>query len=548
MRRAVAAALLGALLVLLVASPASAHAQLVATSPASGQLVDEAPTVALVRFSEAVQVDDDSLRLHDRRGERVDVGALERRDGGRALEVELPELEDGGYVLTWRVVSLDGHPISGGVSWRVGAGSAAVDASLLESLLNAEAGERAVAVAIAAARTLAFAGLLLVVGGLLFVLLVHTPTADDRRFRLVVRAAAVVAVAGTALGIALHGADISGSGLLDAMTPGAVSDALETTSGRWMALRLAALVALVALLWHVRTERVRAWAWQLLVQITVVATLAAVALGGHARTGRWASVAVPVDVVHQLAAALWIGGLVVLALVVLPRGGPPPVVTRFSSVAAVAVAVVVATGVFQSLRQLGDVDALRDTGYGRLLVLKVVAVAVVVVLGAFSRSVARGLAEPGTNSDAGGDVRRTLRRSVAVEAVVAVVVVALTALLVSADPGGAGSGGESYQEAKVVESTVLEVVAAPARTGPVDLHLYVTDPSIGLTTEMEATAELSLPDRGITGLDVPLRYAGRGHWSAYDFDLPIAGDWRFEVTVVISTFDERAATFTIPIR
>ena len=540
---------LALLFVLLAAAPASAHAQLVSTSPASGELVAEPPERAVVRFTEGVQADADALRLHDRNGDRVDVGELARRDGGKVLQVGLPALPDGGYVLTWRVVSLDGHPISGGVSWRVGEGSVAVEPTLLESLLNAEEGERPVAVAVAVARTLAFGGLLVLVGGLLFVLLVSTPTADDPRLRRLLRVGGVVAAVATALGIALHGADIGGGGLADAVTAGAVDDALATTSGRWLALRLLAVSALTALLWGTSAARVRARSWQLLTQVAVVAALAAVALGGHARTGRWAGLAVPVDVVHLLAAALWIGGLGILALVVLPRGGArtPAVAARFSSVAAVAVGVVVATGIFQSVRQLDGLDGLRDTGYGRLLVLKVVAVAVVVVLGAFSRSVVRALAGPGLESGDEDDVRRTLRRSVGVEAVVAVVVVALTALLVAADPGGAASGGEAYQETRVVDSTVLEVVAAPARPGPVDVHLYVTDPSIGLTTELEATAQLSLPGRDIAGLEVPLRYAGRGHWSAYDFDVPIGGDWRLDVTVVIGTFEQREATFSVPI-
>jgi hypothetical protein len=90
-------------------------------------------------------------------------------------------------------------------------------------------------------------------------------------------------------------------------------------------------------------------------------------------------------------------------------------------------------------------------------------------------------------------------------------------------------------------------VAAPARTGPVDFHVYVTDPSVGLTTPLTATATLSLPDRGIPAVQVPLVPAGRAHWSAYNVDIPIAGRWRLDVAVTIGDFEQRQAAFTIPI-
>lgn len=561
MRRLAGAVAMAIVVSVALAAPASAHAQLVSTTPAAGRTLDEPPDELVVRFDEGVEADAGAVRLHDSTGRRRDVGSLRRDDGGKVLVVDPGDLEPGGYVLTWRVVSLDGHPLSGGVTWRLGAASASVDDSLLQELLNAEGGDTAVGVAAAVVRGVLFASLLLLVGALVLLLLVWPAGAADGRLVPTMRASTAVAALATVLGMGLQGADVAGQSLSHAFALGAAVDTLDTTYGQAAAVRLLGLAALGALVWQMTPSLVRRLPWRVAAQAMSVVVLASVGAAGHARTGRWAGLALPVDVVHLLAAATWIGGLAVLLFVVLPGDAArtTTIAARFSTIAAYAVGLVVLTGLFQSVRQVESLDALRETNYGRLLVLKVVGVAVIAVLGAVSRSLVRNrVATPvlvaAGNVPAGGDdrpadsveLRRAVRRSVGAEALLAVVVIALTSLLVAADPGRAAAT-VSFSEAKVVEQTVLELVAAPARTGPVDIHLYATDPSFGLTPDLEATATMALPDRDIPPVVIPIRYAGRGHWSAYDVDVAIAGTWRVEVTVVVGEFDQRRASFNVPI-
>ena len=66
---------------------------------------------------------------------RVDTGKIERLDGNVIRAALKPKLLDGGYVVAWRVVSADAHPISGGFTFRVGAASTAVDPSVVQDLL-----------------------------------------------------------------------------------------------------------------------------------------------------------------------------------------------------------------------------------------------------------------------------------------------------------------------------------------------------------------------------------------------------------------------------
>jgi copper transport protein len=283
-----------------------------------------------------------------------------------------------------------------------------------------------------------------------------------------------------------------------------------------------------------------------------LAAFASLSLAGHARTGRWTTLAVPLDVVHQLAGSVWLGGLAVLAVLVLPRlVDDDGTVERFSRLAMVCVAVVATTGLVQGVRQLRDLDGVRDTDYGRILVIKVVLVVLVVVLGAMSRSVlharrSAALEGSGTLDDDVVVLRRRLRRSVGVETVVAIGVLVATSLLVAANPTAADQP-TGFTASRVVDGAVVEVTAAPTRPGPVTFHITASDPAAGLTTEVTATATLSLPERGITGVAVPLHAITRSHWTATAIDVPIAGDWTLRVTVD-SGFDSRTATFVVPVR
>ena len=243
---------------------------------------------------------------------------------------------------------------------------------------------------------------------------------------------------------------------------------------------------------------------------------------------------------HLGAGALWLGGLAVVIVGPLRAGGSEAVgvVRRFSTLALAAVATIVVTGTIQGLRQLEGLGSLRDTAYGNALLLKIVLVAVIVTVAARSRSLVRA----GDDADV-----PLLRRCVAVEAGLAIAVLAVTSVLVAADPARTAED-RAYSATRVIGTTAISLVAAPARTGPVDIHLYVSDPTVGLTTAKGASGSLSLPGRGITGLRVPFVFAGPGHFAAYDLDLPIRGTWTLTVRVRVGDIDERATAFRVPIR
>ncbi|MCC9740418.1 copper resistance protein CopC [Streptomyces sp. MNU89] len=405
--RATAVLLLGAaavLAVLLGAAPASAHAALTGSVPRQGAVADRAPEKVVLTFSARVTLSADSIRVLAPDGGRADTG--EPRDLGTGGTVRhgvalRPGLPDGTYTVAWRAVSADGHPVSGAYTFSVGAPS-----STAAALPDDRPGSGLTGLLHAVARYAAYAGFVLLVGSGAFVLGCRPSAASIAALRrLVIRGWAVVTAATFAL-LLLRGPYTGGSGLAGMFDPGALRDVVATPSGtalvsRLLLLAVAALCVTVLLSpdrWSAgsaegaagETEREHRNArfWLAAAGGAVVATgLAATwAAAGHASTGLQPWLAVPVDVVHLLAVALWLGGLAAL-LVTLHRGpaAERQVVRRFSRVALGSVLVLATTGLYQSWRQAGSWDALTTTSFGRLLLVKVGMVALLLFFARWSR-------------------------------------------------------------------------------------------------------------------------------------------------------------------
>ena len=558
-KRALAVAALALALLLAMAPSASAHAQLESTNPAAGAILDRAPDAIELSFSEHVTVD--SVKVIDAAQHRVDTGKTTKLDGRTVRAALKPKLADGGYVVAWRVVSADSHPIGGGFTFRVGTSSTALDPSLVQNLLSGTKAPRSLGVAYGIDRFVLFSGLLLLVGGGAFVALLWPEGASRDRVRRILWLSLDATVVTSALGLGLQGASVNGGGVLDAIKPSVIGDTLDTTFGHVWLARLVLLVAAAALLQTIDRVRTSGWrAGALLVGLALVATPA---FSGHADTGRWVAWAKAFDIAHVASGAVWLGGLTMLLAVVLRSDVTEAreVTERFSTVAFAAVTVVVATGIFQSFRQLGSLDGF-DTTYGHLLIVKVVLVLTLLGVASLTRSALHGRLPIGDHDDdyerasqgPGAqhvdehEVITVLRRLVAAEVVIAILVVAVTSLLVDANPSSAlAARGGPFDQTHVVNDALINVVVVPGTVGPTDIHLYVDNPAGGLSQPVGVTATLSLPSGGVTGIDIPFVNAGPKHWTANDVDVPISGTWQLKVEVLLTDIDKATTTFNVPI-
>ncbi|MCB5178022.1 copper resistance protein CopC [Streptomyces antimicrobicus] len=630
------------------AAPATAHAALTASDPKDGAVVATAPAQVSLSFSEQVAMGDDSIRVMDPRGKRVDTGELRDMCSGStvrygtALHTGLP---NGTYTVAWQAVSADSHPISGAFTFSIGAPSATN-----VTLPTRKAGGGPVGLAYEVARYAAYAGFAVLVGGCAFLLVCWRRGAAERPVQKLVVRAWVTLTAATLAMLVLR-APYTGSGkFADAFDLTALKAVLETKTGASLVSRLLLLGAsalFLAVLFGIYARRQAAESggsgeesaaeadarakdtadltFGLAVGGTVVAggIAATWALSEHASTGIQPGVAMPVDILHLLAVAAWFGGLATLlvALYAVP-GIDRTAVRRFSRLAFGSVLVLTATGLYQSWRQVGSWSALTGTEYGRLLMVKVGLVAVLVGLAAVSRRWTGRLAQ----SPVGGDVSREtggaetvegasegtagaaqsadspeggaqvpavtvpvdpvraaqlarqqaarataqarkrreadperagLRRSVLAEAAVAVVLLAVTTALTSTEPGraaeqeaGRGTAGSTAVPDRAVKVTLpfdaggqngkgtVRLELDPGRIGANTLHLWVDTPGGTPLDAPEVKVAFTLPAKEIGPLPLVPERAAAGHWTATGVQLPLAGEWRIDVTVRTSDIDQ----------
>lgn len=373
-------ALLGTVLVLVLfggVGGASAHAALTGADPQDGSVLKTAPRQVTLTFTESIGLLDDSFRVLDPGNRRVRTGEPGHADGrSDTARVTLPEgLGTGTFTVAWRVVSADSHPVSGAFTFSIGKPSASVAPIPVDP-----AGNTVSTTLYNIARYVAYGGLALLIGTASFVLVCGFPGPVRR---LLLAGWSTLFVSTFAL-LLLRGPYERGTGLADAVDPGVLND---TLAGRPGLVLLARLVLLAAVAFYpVRADRRERplLALGALLTVSLAVTWAA---AEHASAGIQVPVAMASSVLHLLSMAVWLGGLGALLTALYRSAEPLPaaVVNRFSRLALGSVAVLVVTGVYQSWRGLGSWDALTSTSYGRLLVVKLLAVLCLLAGAACSR-------------------------------------------------------------------------------------------------------------------------------------------------------------------
>jgi copper transport protein len=419
----VATGLLAMVGVLAVASPALAHATLVSTSPADGVVLARAPARVSATFDEPVGVSTDSLEVFAPNGDRVDTGGTAHGRQPESITVALqPGLGKGTYTVGWHVISADSHPVQGAFTFSIGApSSTAVNPAAL-----GPPSSKLVGFVFGVVRWLAFCCFALLIGAVGFVIWCW-PAGASSPLVLRLTMGAWAGLAGSVLAaVLLQGVYGAGQGVGHVFLPDVLHATLYSRYGRALGVRL--LLVIVALfvfsitLGSLPAEGRRARTTAGVVWGILTAALASTwALADHAGTGIQLPLAIPSDIVHLSAVAIWLGGLAMLTTIVLrrprPAGSGPAggggrrrgqaatteaalAVTRFSPIALGCVAAIVVTGIYQAWRGVGTLGALTGTTYGRLLLLKIAAMCALIALGYLARRrIAEGLRAPAVALD-----------------------------------------------------------------------------------------------------------------------------------------------------
>ena len=381
-----------------------------------------------LRFSEPVEVALGGIRVYSSERERVVTGSPEHPNGSQSeVSVSLPKLSNGTYVVTWRVISADSHPVEGAYTFQVGPKATLTKKNaqgVANSLLSTTGGSTTVGVVYGIDRAALFGGLALLIGAPVFLVAVWPRGRTDRRAARVVWAGWLTVAVTTVLGIALEGIYASGLPLSKLFDPTVFRDVLDTRYGKVALVRLALLALAFPLLRvllrrhdHEPARPLRAW-WMGAAGLVGAGLAMTPGIAGHADTGIQTGLAIPADLVHVAAMACWLGGLVMLCVAVLPRADADElrvVLPRYSALALGAVVALIVSGGYQAWRQVGSIDALKNTDYGRLLIAKLVVFVALVVAAAFSREIVnrRFRWPPPDDDEVPADERRELKVPVA---------------------------------------------------------------------------------------------------------------------------------------
>lgn len=527
------------------AAPASAHASLVSSDPAEGEVLPTAPDQVTFTFSEPVSLVPDGVTVFDATGAEVETADASASDA--VVTIDVPELDDGTYVVTWRIVSADSHPVAGSLTFHVGEPSEEVVAPQVA----ATSGGGPVGTVMAVVSGLNYLALLLAGGLVLF--LGHTARGvrlhDDVRRRLArVLRGTVLAAAVTALvAVPVAGAYQQGLGLggivgADAWQPDLVRNELIVLGLQVLGLGVMAL----------RLAQVVAGAAGLTVELLTALAVWSPALVGHTRAYEPATLLIVTDALHLSAGAVWLGGLAGLVLV-LPsvRGRARDaalLLTRFSVVAAGVLLALAVTGTLMAWRILGSWSGLVEVAYGRLLLVKIAIALLVAAVAAWNRF--RLL--PGLQDGGHDTARRTVlrvRRTVSVEAVLLVAVLGVTGFLVEQPPGGESTApvGASTGVVRGSADDVRVLAVLDEATGRRRQLTVQLQDETGEPVDLYQAPAVALSSDRVDLGEVPVVPVGAGTYTA-DVVFPHTGTWELRVSVRIDEFTTPVTSVDLEVR
>ncbi|ASY60832.1 copper resistance CopC/CopD family protein [Sinorhizobium sp. CCBAU 05631] len=494
---------------------AFAHASLVESNPAGDVVLAEAPPTFSLTFSEPAAPL--SLRLVEPDGSTTSLERFVLRD--RTVEIQLPSgLFRGTHVLSWRVVSEDGHPVGGSVVFSVGAPST-TPAETTESI------DGEVRTAIWLAKIALYLGLFLGIGGSFAVTWLGR---SERSGSFTVLVLLGVGMVGTPLCAGLQGIDALDApfrGLLDMEVWQA---GMSTSFGRTSVVAAFALVSATGAL-------VAKGGGRLLSLTALAGTGFALALSGHASAADPQWLTRPMVFLHGVGIASWTGALIPLGLALArrtPESGD--MLRRFSRTIPLIFSVLIVAGIVLTVVQVRKPAALTGTAYGELLLVKLAVIFLLFTLAAVNRF---RLTEPAARRDPMTTWR--LAGSIGVETMAIVLVFGVAAAWRFTPPPRALVGAAVEPAAIHLHSAraLANVQLSPGRAGQFAGSIEVFGKDGQVLRPKEVTLVLSNPTSGIHAMRRSARRTGEASWRVDGIAVPSPGTWHVRLNILVSDFE-----------
>ncbi|QPC90825.1 copper resistance CopC/CopD family protein [Mesorhizobium sp. INR15] len=503
------------LLVMAAPNPAFAHAALIKTEPADGALLAQSPAQFIITFSEPVS----PLVLTLVKPDGTPVPLTSFRLSYQSVEIDNPQtLKPGTHVLSWRVISTDGHPVGGSILFSVGAPT--------EPPAISEAVDWGLRSAVWTGKVFLYIGLFLGIGGAFALAWLAQGARAGQRF---VTVAILCGLVAAPLSLGFQGLDALGAPFARLVQPVIWRTGLGTSFG-WTVL--IALVALGLGLLSLVGPRVTARPLALAGLLGVGAALAA---SGHASAAEPQWLTRPMVFLHGAGIAFWAGALVPLGLAMRSQSVEAAAfLRRFSRMILPVVAVLAAAGIVLGVVQVQTLSALVDTAYGRLLLIKLGLLVFLFTLAAINRWKLTAMAETGVT-----EVRQRLSRSIGVEILIVLAIFGVAAGWRFTPPPRALAIAAAQPASVHIHAlqAMADLSITPGHAGPVAASMIIMSGDFGALDAKEVTLVLSKPDSGIEPLKRAATKPGDGSWRVDNLVIPIPGRWTVRIDILVSDFE-----------
>jgi copper transport protein len=499
------------LLVACFAGEASAHASLVFADPRDGTVLAQAPKTVQLRFNESVTAG--AVNLIDASGKQRADAVVDA--GDEAINVTLPaDLPKGTQIVSYRVISADGHPVAGSITFSIG-----------EPTDNKPPPEAGAGIngLIWLTRIGLYLGLFAGIGGVLFVNWIGRERVASR----VILASLIVGIVSAVASLGLQGLDLLGLPLSGLLARGPWKIALGTSLGPSLLIAIVALIAGIVA-WRSSVTRLSRW----LAALALTGVGFSLAASGHAATAPPELLTRPVVFLHGAGVAFWLGALMPLIAVLRRKQPALTVVNRFSRAAMPVVGVLALTGLVLATIQLESFAALVTTGYGLILSTKLALVAALLGLAALNRF---GLTPALAKNES---ATKPLTRSILLECAVAAGILAVVAGWRFTPPPRSLIPDAPLAVHIHTDKAMFQVLVSPGRVGMDDFVLQLMNGDGTLLHAKEATLTLSLPERGIEEIERKGTLEPDGFWHVSKVPLAIPGRWHMRIDALVSDFQE----------
>jgi copper transport protein len=501
---------------MIVSGTVFAHAELLNTTPDNGSVMASSPEEFVIRFSEPVSLIRTQLMNSNR--ELEELGQHSIIDNVLRFKTQTP-LQEGQYLLSFRVLSLDAHPVSGSVGFAIGN----LPAPLPEYTQVDETSLRIARVN----RTIYLLAILTTIGLVIFPFLFTLPDELESKRQACLNLAAAICIATAISGMGLWGVLLTETSLSGFFDLENWSLAMSTSLGTSFYLVVCGVIGILTS--YILGPNYLPGQFSGLLGVTLIV----ISLGASGHAASSGLIMNSLFVIHALMAGIWLGALWLLyrCIAINPVSMITVVLNQFSRRATIVVSILLLCALIMAWYQLGEIRQLIYSDYGYWLMIKLGLVALVLIIAAINR----WRIAPTLESDA-TSARQSLRRSILIEGLLMIVVLAVTSVLASTPPP-VKAVMASFQTAMLTseDQINLKLSITPAQTGINNIDMVFTKNEIYINP-LEVELFWQQQASGIELLSQTAENITEGTYRVENVNLLVAGNWLFRAEALIDDF------------